>query len=127
MPSDTIEIYTGGAADAREKNKPPPPAGYGYAAYEHGIYWQLRFEGAGQIVAMQTANVKTTTENLAELVGRVLLVRCGGGDVFAVDGQRRRGRACGFRVGEAGIVLYVTRATLYATLRCHRSSASPVA
>ena len=39
------------------------------------------------------------------------------GDVFAVDGQRRRGRACGFRVGEAGIVLYVTRATLYAMKR----------
>ena len=70
MPSDTIEIYTGGAADVRKKNMPPPPAGYGYAAYEGypGIFWKLRFEGAGQIVAMQTTNVKTTTENLAELV-----------------------------------------------------------
>ena len=67
-PSDTIEIYTGGEADPRKKNMPPPPAGYGYAAYEKGIYWQLRFEGAGQIVAMSTPNVKTTTENLAELV-----------------------------------------------------------
>ena len=54
-----------GAAEAREKNKPPPPAGYGYAAYQHG---REMFRAAGQIVARVTPNVKTTTRNLADLV-----------------------------------------------------------
>ena len=68
LPDNTIQIVTAGAADARKKNQPPPPAGYGYAAYEKGIRWQLTFEGAGQITAGAMPNVKTTTSNLAELV-----------------------------------------------------------
>ena len=65
MPSDTVHVYVEGSGDPREKNKPPPPAGYGYAAYEHG---REMYRAAGQIVARVTPNVKTTTSNLADLV-----------------------------------------------------------
>ena len=65
LPEDTIEVYLGGSADTRKKDAPPPPAGFGYTAY---VRRRRVFESAGQIVARSTPNVRTTTENLAELV-----------------------------------------------------------
>ena len=65
LPTGTIEVYPGGSADARKKNEPPPPAGFGYEAYVGG---RKVFVSCGEIIAHSTPNVRTTTENLAELV-----------------------------------------------------------
>ena len=65
LPPDTLEIYAEGSADARKKNTPPPPAGYGYAVYLRG---REMYRAAGQIWAGGTPNVQTTTHNLADLV-----------------------------------------------------------
>ena len=67
LPSGTIQIFTCGDADTREKNKPPPPAGYGALATEGGGVGEI-FRIGGTIIAGSTANVKTTTQNLADLV-----------------------------------------------------------
>ena len=60
-----VQIYAAGDGDARKKGQPPPPAGYGTVAIAHG---RVVFKTAGQIVARHTRNVKTTTQNLADLV-----------------------------------------------------------
>ena len=66
-PADMIEIFTAGDADARKKNAPPPPAGYGAVAVVAGSQRRL-FDIGGQIVARVTPDVRTTTANLADLV-----------------------------------------------------------
>ena len=63
-----VQIYAAGDADTRKKNQPPPPAGYGTVVTARG---RVVFKTAGQIVARQTPNVKTTTQNLADLVAFV--------------------------------------------------------
>ena len=64
-PPDMVQIFAAGDADTRQKDKPPPPAGYGTIAITRG---REIFRTAGQIIARHTPNVKTTTKNLADLV-----------------------------------------------------------
>ena len=67
-----IHVYVAGDADVRKLGRPPPPAGYGAVAATGGT--QV-FELAGQIVARRTPNVRTTTQNLSDLVSFARAVR----------------------------------------------------
>jgi hypothetical protein len=64
-PANMAQIFTHGAGLPRQKNKPPPPAGFGVAVYDNG---QLVTSISGQIIARVTPHVRTTTENLGHLV-----------------------------------------------------------
>ena len=75
LPASTISVFTDGSAIPRKKGQPPPPAGFGFVAVEGGQGREHRggralFKRAGQIVARSRRypQVKTTTNNLAELV-----------------------------------------------------------
>ena len=59
-----IEIYTAGAAEARKKDMPDPPGGYGFAAYNN----RKRVYTKADQITLATPNVTTITENLAELM-----------------------------------------------------------
>ena len=71
-PADMVHVYISGDADTRKKGQPPPPAGYGAVATAGG---RRVFEMAGQIVAQRTPNVRTTTQNLSDLVSFARAVR----------------------------------------------------
>ena len=71
-PADMIHVYVAGDADVRKLGRPPPPAGYGAVAATGGT---RVFELAGQIVARHTPNVRTTTQNLSDLVSFARAVR----------------------------------------------------
>ena len=58
-----VQIHIAGDADTRKKDQPPPPAGYGAVAVADG---HAIFEMAG-VISTRTPNVKTTTQNLADL------------------------------------------------------------
>ena len=64
LPEGTIEIYTAGAAEARKKDMPDPPGGYGFAAYDN----RKRVYTKADQITLATPNVTTITENLAELM-----------------------------------------------------------
>ena len=64
LPEGTIEIYTAGAAEARKKDMPDPPGGYGFAAYNN----RKRVYTKADQITLATPNVTTITENLAELM-----------------------------------------------------------
>lgn len=59
-----VDVYVEGDADARKKNAPPPPGGYGCVAVDDG---RQVFQIAGQIT-MATPHVRTITGNLAHLI-----------------------------------------------------------
>ena len=84
-PSDMIQIYTAGDADTRKKNAPPPPAGYGAVATQGGGVGEI-FRIGGQIAKGRTPNVKTTTQNLADLVAFTRALQ------WAHSNTRARGR-----------------------------------
>ena len=63
-PADMVDIYIDGNADARKKNEPPTPGGYGCVAVDAGRHV---FNIAGQIT-MATPHVRTITSNLAGLI-----------------------------------------------------------
>ena len=73
MPPDTVSIFTDGSAVPRKLGQPPAPAGYGFVAVAGGTNHRkgegrVLTERSGQITVGHTRNVRTTTNNVAELV-----------------------------------------------------------
>ena len=66
LPPDTLEIYAEGSADARKKNTPPPPAGYGYAVYSRGS----RVRGAHRDGRLEGKEAQSYGGGSATRVGR---------------------------------------------------------
>ena len=65
LPHETIVVHTAGDGDARRKDSPPPPAGYGFVAVLNGA---PMYTVAGPIVVGVWPSIRTTTENLGALV-----------------------------------------------------------
>ena len=91
LPPETRSCYIDGDAEARKKDMPPPPAGWGCIVMTGGhghdhARGRMIFRLGGQIVAHLTPNVSTTTGNLACLVACVSALR------WAIHDPEARGR-----------------------------------
>ena len=67
LPPGTIEVFIAGDADPRQKNKPPPPAGYGCVVVASGRDERM-FTMGGPITRATPGVRSTATGNLAQLV-----------------------------------------------------------
>ena len=73
LPPGTVSYYTSGHGEARKKNMPPPPCGFGVVGvtggvgHDHAGGWQTVTLG-GQVAVGVTPRVRTTTENLGHLM-----------------------------------------------------------